>query len=61
MHSENASAGDPIRSLGIDDWAWRKGQSYGTILVDLDKHRVVDLLPDRSIESVQAGSKSTLA
>ena len=40
-----------IRNLGVDDWAWRKGQDYGTILVDLDLHRVVDLLPDRSSES----------
>jgi Transposase/zinc-finger of transposase IS204/IS1001/IS1096/IS1165/Homeodomain-like domain len=42
----------PIRYLGVDDWAWRKRQSYGTILVDLDRHRVVDLLPDRSAESL---------
>lgn len=42
----------PIRCLGIDDWAWRKHQSYGTILVDLERHRVVDLLPDRSAESL---------
>ena len=41
----------PIRNLGVDDWAWRKGQEYGTILVDLDLHRVVDLLPDRSTDS----------
>jgi transposase len=41
----------PIRHLGVDDWAWRKGQDYGTILVDLDLHRVVDLLPDRAAES----------
>jgi transposase len=40
-----------IRNLGVDDWAWRKGQEYGTILVDLDLHRVADLLPDRSSES----------
>ncbi|MBS1807381.1 MAG: transposase [Acidobacteria bacterium] len=33
--------------LGGDDWAKRKGQTYGTILVDLERHQVVDLLPDR--------------
>jgi transposase len=48
------SARDPVRHLGVDDWAWRKGQSYGTILVDLNKHQVVDLLPDRSVEGLQA-------
>jgi hypothetical protein len=35
----------------FDDWAWRKGQDYGTILVNLDLHQVVDLLPDRAAES----------
>lgn len=34
--------------LGIDDWAFRKGDSYGSILVDLECHKVIDLLPDRS-------------
>jgi transposase len=39
------------RVLGIDDWAWRKGRRYGTILCDLERGKVVDLLPDRSAES----------
>jgi len=37
-----------IRVVGIDDWAWRKGSAYGTIIVDLERREVVDLLPDRS-------------
>jgi transposase len=40
------------RVLGVDDFAWKKRQSYGTILVDLEQHRVIDLLPDRSSDSL---------
>jgi transposase len=52
--SGDGSGSGPVRHLGVDDWAWRKGQTYGTILVDLDKRKVVDLLPDRSVEGLQA-------
>jgi transposase len=38
--------------IGVDEWAWRRGHRYGTILVNLEDHQVLDLLPERSAESV---------
>src|SRR5262249_22314304 len=40
------------RCVGIDDWAWRKGNTYGTIVVDLERSEVIDLLPDRETATV---------
>jgi len=40
-----------VKAIGIDDWAWRQGRRYGTILVDLERHKPVDL-PDRSAVSL---------
>jgi transposase len=42
------------RALGVDDWAQRKRHTYGTILVDLEQHQVVDLLPDRTADTLAA-------
>ena len=47
------SGADALRIVGIDDWAWRKGQHhFGTILVDLERRRVVDVLSTRAADSV---------
>ena len=49
--NDNEPASTP-RVLAVDDWAWRRGQRYGTILVDLERNSVVDLLPDRQAETL---------
>lgn len=41
------------KALGIDDWAYKKGDRYGTALVDLEKRRIIDLLPDRDSNTVK--------
>jgi transposase len=43
-----------VAKVGIDEWAWKKGQRYGTILVDLEKRRIVQLLVERSVETSTA-------
>jgi len=39
------------RIVGVDDWARRKGHTYGSILIDLERGVIIDLLPDRSAET----------
>src|SRR5258708_4355877 len=44
----------PVSILGIDDWSFRRGRKFGTILVDLQAHQVIELLPDRKTETAAA-------
>src|SRR6202021_1863963 len=45
---------DPLTVVGIDDWAFRRNRRYGTIVCDLERRRIVTLLPDREVATVRA-------
>ena len=38
--------------VGIDDWAFKRGHHYGPIICDLERRRIIDLLPDREAATV---------
>jgi hypothetical protein len=56
LKRQTANRGDPtpVRVVGIDDWSWLKGTTYGTIMVDLERREVLDVLADRSADGTAA-------
>jgi transposase len=48
---------EQVVELGIDDFAFRRGRKFGSILVDMQSHQVIDLLPDRKAETAKAWMK----
>ncbi|WP_165384775.1 transposase [Sphingobacterium corticibacterium] len=42
-----------VTAVGVDDWAYKKRDSYGSILVNLNTGKAIDLLPDREEETLR--------
>lgn len=48
----------PVTVLGVDDFSCKRGRTFGTIFVNLSTHQVIDLLPERAVESAAAWMQS---
>ncbi|HCJ34848.1 MAG TPA: ISL3 family transposase [Ktedonobacter sp.] len=58
MRARSCPAPSSVRILGIDDWSWKKGVTYGTILVDLELRKPIEILADRTAETSEAWLRS---
>jgi hypothetical protein len=43
---------EPFTKVGLDDFAFRRGRTYGTLIVNLETHTLIDVLPDRPVATV---------
>jgi transposase len=53
LRSVSCASPTSVRVLGIDDWSWKRGQIYGTLLVDLERRCPIEILPDRQEKTVE--------
>src|ERR1700739_4840243 len=54
VRRRSRSPAAPLKVIGIDDWAWRRNHRYASIICNLERRRVVTLLPDRESATAQA-------
>ena len=54
LQASERGATTTVRVAGIDDWSWRKGRTYGIIVVDLERRQVVDVLPEADDDKVRS-------
>jgi Transposase len=54
VRSHSVGSYSAPRVVGIDDWAWKRGHRYGTIICDLERHRIIDVLQGREAAIVEA-------
>lgn len=54
VRRRSRSSADSLKVIGIDDWAWRRNHRYASIICNLERRRVVTLLPDREPATAQA-------
>jgi transposase len=53
LHQKPLPEMKTLKVLGVDDWAVKKRHKYGTILVDLEAHKIIDVLQDRESSTLQ--------
>jgi transposase len=57
VHQSQQLAQSEPHVIGLDDWAWKRRMRYGTLICDLERGVPIDVLPDRTVETVSAWLK----